>query len=212
MLSVAGYDVGLRLGLLGADAPPAVPGSLDDEFLGSALNTSRWTWLDQGDITAHIVGNQYDSRLMLMLRENSNRIRGIYQSAPSGSWTVQAKVFTPTVTATNAGPHLFAAQSTSGAVLAVSRWADILRALSFSTPSSAGTGTGLTLNDVLTVAYHQLEWNGTDLIGSVSPDGRVWSEVLNTAPGYTPAIVGLGITNANGSLGTYEFGWFRRVA
>jgi collagen triple helix repeat protein/IPT/TIG domain-containing protein len=73
----------------GPDAQPAAPGSLDDEFNGSLLNTSRWTWFNQGLATV-AVGNSF---VTLQAPPNAlNDTRGIYQTTPAPPWTVVTKI------------------------------------------------------------------------------------------------------------------------
>lgn len=91
----------------GLDPQPAVPGSLNDEFIGSSLNTStRWTWVNQGAATA-TVGNNI---LFMTAPVNAGtNIRFIYQAAPGTPWQVTAKI---------ALDFPFAAQGNAGLVLA----------------------------------------------------------------------------------------------
>jgi hypothetical protein len=73
----------------GLDAQPATPGMMDDEFNGSSLDGSRWTWFNQGGASAS-VGN---SLLTLQDPANaSNDMRGIYQNVPNAPWTVVTKI------------------------------------------------------------------------------------------------------------------------
>lgn len=208
MAGLLGVDRVLRDRALSIDRPPNVPGSLDDEFNGSSLNTSRWTWLDQGTASAKVAYG----RLHLLLNENSNRMRGIYQSTPSGTWKVQAKVHMPIMADGDQGLHLFAAQSTSGDVRSMAWWSRDIRGISFSSPSSSALGWGLATNADSPTAYFQIEWDGTDVIASASHNGVEWTELSSQTTAYTPAIVGIGITNAVNSFAVYQVSWFRRVA
>jgi len=73
----------------GLNAQPAKPASLDDEFNGSSLDGSRWTWFNQGAATATL-GN---SLITLQAPPNSgNDTRGIYQNLPAPPWTVVTKL------------------------------------------------------------------------------------------------------------------------
>ena len=73
----------------GMDAQPAIPGGLDDEFNGASLDTTRWSWFNQGGASASL-GNS-----LVTLQAPANLgldTRGIYQTAPAPPWTVVAKL------------------------------------------------------------------------------------------------------------------------
>ena len=73
----------------GLDAQPAIPGGLDDEFNGVSLDTTRWSWFNQGGASASL-GN---SLAMLQAPPNTGQdARGIYQTTPARPWTVIAKL------------------------------------------------------------------------------------------------------------------------
>ena len=62
---------------------------MDDEFNGSSLNTSRWSWFNQGGATATVA----NSLLTLQAPANwGNDTRGVYESVPSAPWTAVAKL------------------------------------------------------------------------------------------------------------------------
>jgi hypothetical protein len=73
----------------GLNAQPVAPASLDDEFNGSSLDGSRWTWFNKGDATATL-GN---SLITLQAQPNlDNDTRGIYENLPAPPWTVVTKL------------------------------------------------------------------------------------------------------------------------
>lgn len=73
----------------GLDAEPAIRGGLDDEFNGVSLDTTRWSWFNQGGASTSL-GN---SLVTLQAPPNGGQdTRGIYQTAPSPPWTVVAKL------------------------------------------------------------------------------------------------------------------------
>lgn len=73
----------------GLDAQPAIPGGLDDEFNGVSLDTTRWSWFNQGGASVSL-GN---SLVTLEAPPNPGQdTRGIYQAAPAPPWTVVAKL------------------------------------------------------------------------------------------------------------------------
>lgn len=212
MTHVIGGDWQLRNQVLGPDARPPVPDAMDDEFNDESFDTSKWTWLAQGGTTV----NETNHRLTLMLRENSNRIRGIYQSTPSGDWTIQAKVYEPMldVAGGSGGSCLFVGQSTTQEIRSANIWNRQWRGISFATPSSSGGSLGTNTNRISGVAYFEADWvdSTTTLTLKYSADGYGFAQIDSTSLAYTPAIVGLGITNAQNVLGVFDFGWFRRTA
>ncbi len=73
----------------GLDAQPVIAGRLDDEFNGVSLDTTRWSWFNQGGASASL-GNS-----LITLTDPPNTgpdVRGIYQTAPTPPWTVVAKL------------------------------------------------------------------------------------------------------------------------
>jgi hypothetical protein len=73
----------------GLDAQPAIPGGLDDEFNGVSLDTTRWSWFDQGGVSISL-GN---SLVTLQAPPDTGQdARGIYQATPAPPWTVVAKL------------------------------------------------------------------------------------------------------------------------
>lgn len=70
------------------DWPPASPGSLDDEFTSGSLGGS-WTWVNQGSATASVNNSHVHLRIPAASGDNE---RGIFQTLPSPTWEVTAKV------------------------------------------------------------------------------------------------------------------------
>jgi hypothetical protein len=201
--------------LRGIDNLPPTSNAMDDEFNDASFDTSKWTWLDQGGASASESGD----RLALTLNENSNRIRGIYQSTPSGSWEVWAKIHN-VIGIGNGGIHLFAAESTSGNVRSCAYWggSTALLGLTYTSPSSTASAEGSSLSYPLSGVgpfsfYASIVWDDSagQLHRLVSLDGRIWSTIATTTTGYTPALVGLGISNIANREAVYPFGWFRRI-
>lgn len=194
----------------GLDYPPAVPNAMDDEFGGAALDTGKWTWLDQDTATAQVSRG----RLRIRHTKNENRIRGIYQTAPGGSWTFRAKLIQGVGLSSFSGPSLFAAQSTTQQVrsimLATSRF---IYPSVYTTPSSAHGAWSTNGIQTPTSIYAQLSWDGsTNLVGTWSQDGRSWWPNVSVATGYTPTLIGLGFTAAAADAYMFEYEWFRRIA
>jgi hypothetical protein len=212
----SGYLRSLRT-LEGLDVPPATPNAMDDEFDDESFDTGKWTWLDQGGATA----SESDGRLTIRLTETLNRIRGIYQSTPSGDWTIQAKLHFP-IGSNIPASTLFCAESTTGDVRSVGvRDGNSVHSISHTAPSSSGAadGTQVTFSTGVSLPlpwlYAELRWDDTNLLlhGRVSFNGVVWHQIrTGGALVYTPAIVGLGFTNRNNLETIYPYGWFRRVA
>lgn len=73
----------------GLDAEPAKSGSLDDEFNGASLNTTRWSWFNQGGASASLGNSLVTLQVPAYLGADA---RGIYQTAPAPPWTVVAKL------------------------------------------------------------------------------------------------------------------------
>lgn len=198
----------LRSKLLGPDERPAAPDPTDDEFDGPSLDTTKWTWLDQGGVSA----TQNNGRLTFFLSELSNRIRGITQPAPGGSWEFRTKVHFPFVGDLPSYVCIFAAEDATGEVRSVGIWDQAFRGISFSTPSSSGAGWGSVGSSFATETYLQIGWDGSDLTAGWSLEGTGFYEAATVTPTYTPTLVGLGLTNRDGTAGWFTYEWFRRWA
>jgi hypothetical protein len=74
------------------DKPPSSPNAMDDEFDAGSLNTSLWTWGNQGTSTA----TQANSRLTLEGQvSGGDNIRYIYQTLPAAPCEFTAKIGFP---------------------------------------------------------------------------------------------------------------------
>jgi hypothetical protein len=73
----------------GLDAQPAIPGGLDDEFNGVSLDTTRWSWFNQGGASASLGNSLVTLQAPPYLGQDT---RGIYQATPAPPWTVVAKL------------------------------------------------------------------------------------------------------------------------
>lgn len=211
MSFAGGTNTVLTRQIEGIDRPPAIPNSMDDEFYGSSLD-AKWSWLDQGGATAVVD----EGLLSFSLTENVNRIRGIYQAAPVGAWTFQAKVLKPLVQSGNSHSCLFAGQGAGASddQHGVAWFGSQHFPLTWASPSSnAGAWISQQSFNVMQQAYYEISFNGTNTLAvRQSNDGVDWLAWAGQVIAYTPAIVGLGFGNASGELALYEFEWFRRTA
>jgi hypothetical protein len=76
---------------VGPDAPPQVPNAMDDEFNGTSLNTSLWTWVNQGTASA-VVSNSIFTIDEPSPQTATNSNRCIQQSTPGTPWQVVTKM------------------------------------------------------------------------------------------------------------------------
>ncbi len=78
---------------LSPDVQPARPGTLDDEFNGTSLNTARWTWFNQDTATGNATATVANGLLTLSAPPAaSTSMNGITQPVPGTPWTVVLKV------------------------------------------------------------------------------------------------------------------------
>lgn len=74
----------------GPDWPPASAGSLDDEFTGTSLDTTtRWSWVNQGSASVTVADSIVD---LLVPAASGDNERGVFQTLPSPTWEVTAKI------------------------------------------------------------------------------------------------------------------------
>ena len=78
------------------DRPPAVAGSLDDEFNSTPLNLGRWTWVNQGptpDRSTAAVATIKSGILNFNIPSSiTDQLSFIVQPAPATPWTVACKI------------------------------------------------------------------------------------------------------------------------
>jgi hypothetical protein len=205
----SGSNPNLRVPAFGIDFPPLVPNAMDDEFDDDSFDTSKWTWLDQGSTTV----SESNGHLLLTLPSDSNRIRGVYQSAPTAPWVFRAKVVFPIGRPGTVFSGLFAAASTSGEVRGVGIWgATGARAMTWASPSSTAAAWDINLANRMWMPRHawvQLAYDGTNITAGYSADGQGFYRGGSVALSAT--IVGLCIGNAQTPTVTFPFEWFRRV-
>lgn len=208
----SGFNIVERRAILGMDLRPTTPNAMDDEFDDDSFDTGKWTWLDQGSATAE----ESNDQLRLTLPSDSNRMRGIYQTAPSAPWVFRAKMYLP---AGQLGNRLFgfmfAGQSTTQEIRSVGVYQSAVRGISYATPSSGASAWGDLLTITSTVerrgpVWLQMAFDGTSLVAGFSFSGG-FTELATVAPGYTPGLIGLGIENDGSPTATFPFGWFRRI-
>ena len=72
---------------LSPDVQPTHPGTLDDEFNGTSLDTGRWTWFNQSGTAATLANG-----LLTLSVPAADTLAGITQPAPASPWTVVMKV------------------------------------------------------------------------------------------------------------------------
>jgi hypothetical protein len=78
---------------LSPDVQPAHPGTLDDEFNGASLDTTRWAWFNQNTVTGNATTTIANGLLTLSAPAVAGlSLNGITQPAPATPWTVVLKV------------------------------------------------------------------------------------------------------------------------
>jgi hypothetical protein len=78
---------------LSPDVQPAHPGTLDDEFNGTSLDTTRWAWFNQNTVTGNATATLANSLLTLSAPAAAGiSLNGITQPVPATPWTVVLKV------------------------------------------------------------------------------------------------------------------------
>jgi len=206
----SGFNEQLRSSVLAIDMKPDDPDVMDDEFDDGSFDTSKWTWMDQGSATA----SESNDSLFLTLPDDTNRVRGIYQSSPTAPWVFRAKVIYPLGDPGRVFGGLFAGVSTSGEIRGVGIYGESgVRTLTWSTPSSSVAAWGIAVankNYMPKHAWVQLAHDGTGLTSGYSPDGQGFRQTGALAS-FSPTIIGLAIANDALPDVTFSFEWFRRV-
>lgn len=197
------------------DAPPATAGSLDDEFAGASLDTVRWTWVNQGSVTA----TQANSILRLYCPNAAgDNKHAIVQTAPATPWEVTAKTwFLAPPTTYPMGGVVF--RDGSGKLMSFAyEWNNGLRIAKYNSPTSFNSNTFLfgNLGSLSFPCYLRIRDNGTNLIFSYSMDGasflQMYQESRTAFFGSGPTQVGL-VLDANQTSFDVQLScdWFRRT-
>lgn len=210
---VYGLPRGSRWASLGVDAVPMAPGSLDDEFNGSSLDTGRWTWLNQASTVATVAGGI----LTLSRATGDGGHHHIVQPMPSGVWEVTTKV------------RLNAVGNYFGGGLGVSDgnswhsftliWINGFGWDSGGMASIGGSGDNVYLAGPGSIGPWANVWrwlrlrdNGTNFIFSTSEDGIHFTQraSISRTSYINPTLVGLFIT-LEGTNGSMDVDYFRRT-
>ncbi len=203
--------------LPGPDVPPSTAGSLDDEFNGSALDGTRWTWLNQQAATA----TEGQGNLSLVNGTPSTGVNAILQAAPGSTpWEFTAKVCPHSPgSVTECGTIL--QESASGKLIIfgfeVTTGGLNLGIYAWNSPTSYGpVETSVVLSALTFTApiYLKIKNDGTNLIFSLSYDGIIFDQFyqqtlaafFTTAPDH----VGLALVPFTQPV-SMVCDWFRRT-
>jgi hypothetical protein len=197
------------------DAPPASPGSLDDEFDAGSLDTGRWTWQNQGGASA-VVAKSYLA--LICPGTAGEQVRAITQTAPAPTWEVTAKVsnISRRFDYSQCGLVLMDA---AGKLIGFGYLRATTEQLGLSKWNSVTSFSGAYLDEAFSwppYIYLRVKDDNVNLTFSFSYDGvrfEQWYQVSRTnffASG--PTKVGLFGEPANASIGnSLSSDWFRRT-
>jgi len=197
------------------DAPPSSAGTLDDEFLGASLDTVRWTWVNQGSVTA----SQSNSILKLFCpRASGDNKHMIVQTVPATPWEVTSKIwfFAPPSNYAQGGIIL---RNTAGQlVLFHYQYTQGLCMSYYNSPTSFNS-TPFTFGQTgtpTTPLYFRIRDDGTNLTLSAALDGASFMQMnqVGRAAFLTGGATQAGIfldTNETNFDVTLSSDWFRRT-
>lgn len=211
MRLASGYNRPLDLAVRGIDVPPAVPNAMDDEFNDTTFDTGKWTWMDQGSWTVAEANGRVE---FTGPASDGNRIRGVYQTAPSTPWTFETKMLIPNQVSNVQASMIFLGASSSSTIVACGFYANLIHTLSFATPSSAPSGVGLVpvvWPFITPEIWFEMHYDGTDYRFAWKSDRHGAWNYNYAASSVTPTIVGLGFANGAALPSTNAFEWFRRT-
>lgn len=199
------------------DEPPAIPSQWDDEFTGTLLDP-KWSTLN-----VHGEGGFRQGELISMLscRGGHEDVMplALLQPAPSGPWTITAKVINAQqylgATSTDKSAFVGLAVAPAEAVGdALDTWMlgrysnaySYLRSEQWSTPTSWKGSKG-TYTYYSPSGYLRVVWDGAALSHWHSPDGLGWYRwTAPYDPGWTPGRIGIAV---RGAVGPSYVDWFR---
>lgn len=207
----------------GLDAQPAIRGGLDDEFNGVSLDTTRWSWFNQGGTSASL-GN---SLVTLQAPPDAGSdTRGIYQTAPAPPWTVVAKLVALDM-ASYANYAQVGILMVDGSGKAVSCSMSVRSTtptfgfdLSYwssgSTWSNSPTGAVDTMSTVVFPLYFKVQDDGTHITCSFSRTGTTYFQVgeVNRTQWLPSGPQGVGLligSNSSNQVVAGTFEYFRQT-
>lgn len=207
----------------GADAHPASPDAMDDEFEAGSLD-AKWNQRNSPTLSDYAANSQLDIQAPQGAGDNW---RFIMQTVPSGNWKVRAKLAL-TGSSSNfraAGIALSKATTTDKFIYVGveynSGWRLTVTKFTNWTTFSANSASNNTVLEVGGVRghyfYFEVEYDGTNVIFRWSKNGIVFepffSETLATFLG-SMAEVGIGVNTNGASIGTSHCltDWFRRIS
>lgn len=187
---------------------------MDDEFSDTTL-ASKWSWLNQDSG----VWTEYQGRGILETPASlsGDRVRGLIQTAPTGSYTIACKVKALMPLSNFLGAGLLLRDSSTGRLILLQLGRrstnTYIHFLKMNSPTSWNTDTYLAEWDP-NIEYLKLSITGNDIIAMVSLDGSCWTEVSRTTiSSFFTSITHIGLhvfRNNNGAQKHYGiFEWFR---
>jgi hypothetical protein len=208
------------------DRVPASPNAADDEYAEAALDTTgtrttgatAWSWYRQGTSTATISGLP-GRRFLTLAPQIDGTVRGVLQSAPSGTWRFRTYISKLTSASGYAGMFVYDSASNTGIqwALASSNSVTGYYVWKVNTAGAWQSGADIVTSNVGQLGRHsgylETEYDGTNLIFRFSNEGddgtfeQVTSQVATSVITHAPTHVGL----ASGSA-TFISRWWRRMA
>jgi hypothetical protein len=202
----------------GVDVQPESPGSLDDEFPGSALD-GAWTNVNSTNLTLTVT----NSRLLLETTAEGagDHVHPVVRSVPGSTpWEVTCQLSFSFYSENFFLMGLCLRDSSTGRLVTfgpgyISGVGQVY-VYRFSLPTG-GTNAELDSDGLtFTGLYLRVKDDGTDHLFYTSPDGFVWTlqhQQSRTVYLATPDQVGVFVYNSNSNFGTKaSFDWFRRTA
>lgn len=199
---------------LGADEIPYAAGSLDEEFLGTSLNLSRWTWDNQGSVVATVAKSRVS-----FSGNTTGQGAMIYQTAPGTPWEVTAGPFSMNM-GNGGGAFGLGLRDGTGKVMLFVQYLPnvstenllLQRDNTLTSFNSNINGTPLAWA-FLRLHYLRIADDGVNITYSASNDGigfyQVFQESRTAWFGSGPTQVGILIGSLAGSSLTLD--WFRRT-
>lgn len=209
-------------GLLPLDVVPASPHAMDDEFTGSTLD-AKWT-----DPTTSAAGNENTVAvsggwLRISAVTANKHVNGIRQAAPSGSFSVSAKMLDSLYAGNDIRAGLFVGiDGGKGHVCGAFQQDGGIGAIGISTVSNTADWSGYdgflatTAGNTSIPTWVRIRWNSatSTLYFDASQNGILWKNITSRSGMSQPDQAGLCIYSNSGAIQTAElllYDWFRVV-